>query len=205
MSLLAHSQFETLCNTHKTVWMGIVNVNPASFSNDCEQLVSQSFQHALQLIEQGAHILDIGAAPTNPKVYNSVLDPNVEISLLEPLLVQLHEYFNHQLNSQVLISLDTFSPIVAHYFAEKKMIHILNDIYAGRKYETLQFNDKTQASLNMMDIAAKYELGYVLMHMSGQLETLEIADKSKSTEEKQNEMLLFFEHKLALLKQKKGL
>ena len=145
-------KFKNICEAYKTVWMGIVNVNPASFSStsvSTDNLAEKTFQNAVQLIEKGAHILDIGAAPTNPQVENSVLDPQVEIDLLEPFLVRINEYLKQftgnlkkhpsqstEKNCEILISLDTFSPTVANYFSQKKKR--LSMPFLHRGLETIQ-------------------------------------------------------------------
>ncbi len=51
----------------RPVVMGVVNVTPDSFSDGGKFLErSQAVDHALQLIEEGAAILDIGGESTRP-------------------------------------------------------------------------------------------------------------------------------------------
>ena len=47
--------------------MGVVNVTPDSFSDGGEFLdANRAVAHALQLVEQGAELLDIGGESTRP-------------------------------------------------------------------------------------------------------------------------------------------
>ena len=49
------------------ILMGVVNVTPDSFSDGGEFIdPNKAIKHALQLAEDGAHILDIGGESTRP-------------------------------------------------------------------------------------------------------------------------------------------
>ena len=86
--------------------MGILNVTPDSFSdggrwNDRDS----ALKHALDMIDQGADIIDVGAESTRP---GSVpVSPSEEWSRLEPVLRELIPM------SEVPISVDTMKPDVA--------------------------------------------------------------------------------------------
>ena len=51
----------------RTIVMGILNVTPDSFSDGGRYLLPEkALEHALQIQEQGAGILDVGAQSTRP-------------------------------------------------------------------------------------------------------------------------------------------
>lgn len=86
--------------------MGIVNVTPDSFSDggkyfDCDAAVF----HALELIDEGADIIDIGAQSTRPD-YNEI-SKEEEWERIYPVLSKLRE------KTDILISVDTYFPFVA--------------------------------------------------------------------------------------------
>ena len=86
-------------NTNPLI-MGIVNTTPDSFS-DGGRFVSEdiALKHALQLIEDGADIIDIGGESTRPGA--TEVDIETEIARTIPLIKALRE------KSDILISIDT--------------------------------------------------------------------------------------------------
>jgi dihydropteroate synthase len=84
----------------KTLVMGILNVTPDSFSDGGKFYSPQAaLEHARQLINEGADILDIGAESTRPG--HKEISADEEWSRLEPVLKELLKC------SSVPISLDT--------------------------------------------------------------------------------------------------
>ncbi|MEY2986967.1 MAG: hypothetical protein RJB13_488, partial [Pseudomonadota bacterium] len=67
-----------------------------------------------------------------------------------------------------IISLDTSSPVVAEVAAQEGLIDIVNDVYAARKSIRCPTEELTTAH-----IAARYDLGLVLMHMQGTPATMQ--------------------------------
>ena len=100
--------------------MGIVNVTPDSFSDGGNFFdEKQAVLHALELIEDGADIIDIGAQSTRPG-YEEI-SPEEEWQRLSPVLTQLRK------KTDILISVDTYFPFVA----EKALLNgadIINDV-----------------------------------------------------------------------------
>jgi dihydropteroate synthase len=134
--------------------MGIVNVTPDSFS-DGGRFASreQAIEHALQLIEQGADILDIGGESTRPGA-----DP---VHLAEELerVVPVIEGIRAR-NSEIDISIDTTKAIVAHE-AVAVGATMVNDVSAGR------FDPE------MLTAVAALGVPYVAMHMQGAPRTMQ--------------------------------
>jgi dihydropteroate synthase len=90
----------------RTVIMGIVNVTPDSFSdggrfNDTDRAVA----HALELVDEGADIIDIGGESTRPGHVPVPVDEECE--RVWPVIERVAAATN------VLVSIDTTKPVVA--------------------------------------------------------------------------------------------
>lgn len=123
--------------------MGIVNVTPDSFSDGGQWLdKNYAVNHAMQLIEQGADIIDLGAQSTRPGY--TEISPEEEWQRLEAVIQKLRPM------TDVPISVDTYFPYVAEN-ALKSGIDIINDVSGV-------VNPK------MASIVQKSGCGWVLMH-----------------------------------------
>lgn len=123
--------------------MGIVNVTPDSFSdggNYCDAKIAVS--HALELAQQGADILDLGAQSTRPGYVE--ISPEEEWARLEPVLTTLRE------KTSCPISVDTYFPYVAQK-AINAGADIINDVSGV-------FNTE------MANIVKQTGAGWVIMH-----------------------------------------
>ena len=138
--------------------MGILNLSPDSFSdggafNSLEKIINQCWEH----INKGAHIIDFGAVATNPATTSDdEISIEEEFNLLFPALTQARAV----LPKHILFSVDTFSPTVAYKLAELNLLDIINDIKASQQEEIVQDTLITTAH-----VAAKFNLGLILMHM----------------------------------------
>lgn len=127
--------------------MGIVNVTPDSFSDGgAHDSTEAAVAHGLQLVAEGADLLDIGGESTRPGAAPVALDE--ELRRVVPVIEQLVR------QTQVPISIDTFKPEVMRA-AVGAGAGMINDIHALRQDGAL---------------AAAAELGVpvVLMHMQGE-------------------------------------
>jgi dihydropteroate synthase len=127
--------------------MGIVNVTPDSFSDGgAHDTVGAAVAHGLQLVAEGADLLDIGGESTRPGSAPVPLDE--ELRRVIPVIEQLAR------QTAVPISIDTFKPEVMRA-AVAAGAGMINDIHALRQDGAL---------------AAAAELGVpvVLMHMQGE-------------------------------------
>lgn len=123
--------------------MGILNVTPDSFSDGSEHhtpLLAR--EHALQMIADGADIIDLGGESTRPG-YTPISDAE-EIGRIVPVLQALH-------GIPVPISIDTYKSEVARAAVEHGAT-ILNDIW-GFQHDPA-----------MADLAAEHQLLSILMH-----------------------------------------
>jgi dihydropteroate synthase len=149
----------------RTLIMGVVNVTPDSFSDGGLHLDPEAaVTYALQLLADGAHIIDIGGESTRPgaKVTVSVeaggsskADPKVVVSEREELdrVIPVITSFKKK-RSDALISIDTYKSAVARA-AVQAGAEIVNDV-SGFRWDPRMA--KTLAELNC---------GAVLMHMRG--------------------------------------
>lgn len=155
--------------------MGILNVTPDSFSDGGRHFtLDAAVQHGLQLIEEGADILDVGGESTRPGAEPVPLDE--ELRRVVPVIQALAAQIN------VPISVDTSKPEVARQSLGAGA-HIVNDVTALREPAMIQLIGETQA-------------GAVLMHMQGTPATMQIAPHYDDVVA---EVERFFEHRLAEL------
>lgn len=104
----------------RTYLMGILNFTPDSLSGDGLLLTPEkAFERALQMQEQGADILDIGAESTSPKA--TAISQREEEERLIPLLELLRGKL------RIPISIDTYNPLTARSALEHGA-HIINDV-----------------------------------------------------------------------------
>ena len=135
--------------------MGILNATPDSFSDGGRfNTTKKATDHALNMIDDGADIIDIGGESTRPG--SKQISLNEEINRTIPIIKSLRK-----LNDSILISIDTSKSEVARQAMEEG-VDIINDV-------TSYNND-----LNMPEIVRKYEAGIILMHMQGAPENMQI-------------------------------
>ena len=137
---------ELRCDDRPLV-MGIVNVTPDSFSDGGRYArPEQAVAHALDLAEQGADILDIGAESTRPSA--QPVGEEEELARLLPAVTELARRVT------VPISVDTTKSMVARRALEAGA-SIINDVSALR------------GDPDMAQVIAQHGAGAVLMHMQG--------------------------------------
>lgn len=133
--------------------MGILNVTPDSFSDGGRFThVETAVAHALQMVEQGADIIDIGAESTRPGA--PPVSSDEELRRLLPVLEQLSGRI------QVPISIDTWKAPVAEA-ALSAGAEIINDI-SGLTFDPA-----------LAEVVANHRAGLVLMHTRGTPATMQ--------------------------------
>lgn len=126
--------------------MGILNVTPDSFSDGGQHhQKDQAVKHALQMIADGATIIDIGGESTRPNA--SAVEVEEEMRRVIPVVEALSKY-------DVVMSIDTSQPEVIRAAVDAGA-HIWNDVRALTRPLALE----TAAELN---------IPVVLMHMRGE-------------------------------------
>lgn len=128
--------------------MGIVNVTPDSFSDGGLYLSPENaYEHACQLIEEGADFIDIGGESTRPG--SKPVGIEEELKRVIPVIEKINRS-----HPEVVLSIDTTKSEVAKQALENGA-KIVNDISA-------LMNDEKMAS-----VIKDYDAGLVLMHMKG--------------------------------------
>jgi dihydropteroate synthase len=134
--------------------MGIVNVTPDSFSDGGRYADTDSaVAGALQMVVEGAEILDIGGESTRPG--SSPVSEHEELRRVLPVIEALAP------RVKVPISIDTFKPGVAR-LALKAGASIVNDVAANRQ------------DPEMWRLVAENGAGYVAMHMQGNPQSMQL-------------------------------
>ncbi len=127
--------------------MGIVNVTPDSFSDGGRYFsAGDAIAHGLELVRQGADILDVGGESTRPGA--TPVSAEEECRRVIPVIRQLAR------QTSVPISIDTMKPEVAQAALEAGA-SIINDVAANRSDPALWRLAATSCS------------GYVAMHIQG--------------------------------------
>ena len=133
--------------------MGILNSTPDSFSDGGQfNSVETGVSHALQMIKNGADIIDIGGESTRPGA--RLVTPEQEVSRTIPVIEAIRA------NSPIPISIDTRKASVAGA-AIAAGATIVNDVSA--------FSFDAQ----LADLVAKSEVPICLMHAQGDPATMQ--------------------------------
>jgi dihydropteroate synthase len=134
--------------------MGIVNVTPDSFSDHGAHFDAEvAIAHGLQLMEEGADILDIGGESTRPGADEIPLEE--ELRRVIPVIERLAR------ETALPISIDTSKPEVMRA-AVAAGAGMINDVYALRRDGAL-------------DAATELRVPVVLMHMLGEPRSMQDA------------------------------
>jgi dihydropteroate synthase len=132
--------------------MGIVNVTPDSFADGGRYDSPQAaVEHGLQMVADGADLLDIGGESTRPGA--DAVDEAEELRRIIPVIEALAK------QTDVPISVDTSKPGVMRA-AVAAGAGMINDVYALRQDGAL-------------DAAAALGVPVVLMHMQGEPRTMQ--------------------------------
>jgi dihydropteroate synthase len=132
--------------------MGIVNVTPDSFSDGGQHLQRDAaIAHALQLINEGADIIDIGGESTRPNA--QPVSEQEELDRILPIIEGLR-------GAPIPLSIDTFKPVVmrAAIAAGAQMV---NDINALQDAEAMR-------------VVAENNVAVCLMHKQGNPQTMQL-------------------------------
>jgi dihydropteroate synthase len=135
--------------------MGILNVTPDSFSDGGEFSSPElALQHALQMIEEGADIIDTGGESTRPGA--DIVSKQEQLNRVIPVI----ELLRKNIPEKILISIDTTNSTVAEV-ALKAGANWINDVSAA------------EDSPKMLSIAAEQQCPIVLMHRQGLSATMQ--------------------------------
>jgi dihydropteroate synthase len=142
---------KTLQLGERTLVVGVLNITPDSFSDGGKYLdPDRAFAHAIDLEEQGADIIDIGAESTRPGAVR--ISEAEELRRLIPVLKRLRNKLT------VPLSVDTYKSAVAEKALELG-VEIINDPSA------LTFDPDLARTVGQANA------GLILNHMRGSPET----------------------------------
>jgi len=145
--------FDQLAGSGSVAIMGIINLSPDSFyvGNRCAT-VDEAVRNAESMVEEGAHVLDVGAESTRPG--SQPIGEETELKRLVPVISALAK------RVPVPISVDTSKPAVADRVLQEGA-RIINDVTGLQNHP------------EMSRIIARHGAGVVVMHMQGVPETMQ--------------------------------
>jgi dihydropteroate synthase len=136
-----------LSKEKQSLIMGILNVTPDSFSDGGKYFEKNSaINYALEMIDNGADIIDIGGESTRP--FADPVSLEEEISRVIPVIEGIRK------ESDICISIDTTKSKVANA-ALNSGACIINDISA------------MEVDPLMVGVAIKFDCPLIIMHMKG--------------------------------------
>ena len=132
--------------------MGILNVTPDSFSDGGRyNTLTSAVDHALQMIEDGADMIDIGGESTRPGA--QPISAEEEERRIVPVIQEIRKV------SQIYLSIDTYKPQVMTKVIDLG-INMINDVRALRNKGSLS-------------VIANSSVDVCLMHMQGTPESMQ--------------------------------
>ena len=163
-----------IINLSAPLVMGIVNITPDSFFDGGKHKTTWDVvKHAARMLEEGAHILDLGAASSRPGT--GLIDPREEQERLLPVIKAILRRF-----PDTLLSVDTYNSETA-LVAVEAGAHMINDISAGN------------IDPAMFDTISRLQVPYVIMHMQGTPATMQ---KNPVYKDLIKEISLYFSEKI---------
>ncbi|MDR0800765.1 MAG: dihydropteroate synthase [Endomicrobium sp.] len=142
------------------VVMGIVNMDPNSFSGDGLTDSDKALKQAVEFERFGAGVIDIGAESSRPGV--NLVDAKTEIKRLLPALKKIRK------SVEIPISVDTYKYETAKA-ALGEGADIVNDIFALRKGKE-----------RLAKLIADAKAGVILMHMKGIPKNMQMSPEYKN-------------------------
>jgi len=134
--------------------MGILNVTPDSFSDGGKYFtIAEAVNYALQMIDEGADIIDIGGESTRPGSQPVAVGDEIKRTI--PVIKKIL-----QLRKETIISIDTTKSETAMQALDYGAC-IINDI-SGLTFDA-----------RMIDIAKQFNAGVVIMHINGSPATMQ--------------------------------
>jgi dihydropteroate synthase len=144
---------QTLVLGERTLIMGVLNVTPDSFSDGGKYDQPEiAIEHALALELAGADLLDIGGESTRPG--SEETSASQELDRILPVLEGLRGRL------KIPVSVDTRRSTVAE-LALRANTEIINDVSGLR------------SDARIAEVAAKYGVPLILMHMRGEPRTMQ--------------------------------
>ena len=164
----------------KTAIMGVLNVTPDSFSDGGLYLKPENaLKRAIQMVEEGAEIIDIGGESTRPGSQRIPVEE--ELRRVLPVLKLVRKEL-----PDVWISIDTYKSEVAKACLDEGA-DIINDISGGT------FDPE------ILKVVSQYKCPYVINHIKGRPETWK--EEPIIYEDVVKEIIEFFKKQIQKLKE----
>lgn len=155
--------------------MGILNTTPDSFYAESRKVSFLALlKTAEEMLKEGAAFLDLGGYSTRPGAQN--ISEAEELARVIPAIKEILKNF-----PESIISIDTFRSNVAVEALEAGAA-MINDISAGNLDE------------KMMEVAATYQVPYIMMHMRGTPQTMK---ELNTYHDLTQDILFYFSEKIA--------
>jgi len=159
--------------------MGVLNVTPDSFFDKSrKQTEKEIIERVLQMKEEGADIIDVGAYSSRPSAVS--VEEEEEMRRLDSGFKLLFGEL-----PDAVVSVDTFRSEVARRCVENWGVAIVNDISAGRLDE------------KMFDTVARLQVPYIVVHSRGNPQTMM---ENTQYDNLMQEILLYFAEKVYQLR-----
>ena len=163
--------------SNRTMVMGIININDDSFSGDGTLDQYKAMQMALEKVDQGADIIDVGAE--SARTNRGPITITEEVDRLIPFIDAFHSFNWNEERKKPLLSINTWRPEVTKKIVPLG-IDILNDIGA--------LNQSDNA-----EICAKHGSALLIMHSIGLPKEPHLGQKYENIIDEIN---IFFEKKI---------
>jgi dihydropteroate synthase len=159
--------------------MGILNVTPNSFFDGGKYNEEREILFRVEkILSEGATFIDVGGYSSKPSA--EFVSEQEEVSRIVPVVNLILKHF-----PEALLSIDTFRSEVAKASIENGAA-IINDIAAGN------LDNK------MLEIIAKYNVPYIMMHMRGTPQTMQTLTHYDAMVK---EILFYFSERIAAARQ----
>lgn len=136
--------------------MGIINITPDSFfSGSRFNSEAAILERVGQIVDEGGSMVDVGAYSSRPGAENVSAD--IELARLLPALKVIRDRYPN-----LIVSVDTFRAEVAERVVTEGFADIVNDISGG------------EMDGAMFDTVARLKVPYILMHMQGTPDTMQL-------------------------------
>jgi dihydropteroate synthase len=155
--------------------MGVINANSDSFFKGSRFSAKQAVKAIEKMVEEGAHIIDIGGVSSAPK--SIYVGAQEELKRVKPILDVIQD---EKLYDSVKFSIDSFEPKVVSYALERGF-KIVNDITG-------------LSNVDICKLCASYGATAVIMHMQKEPQTMQ---ENPQYEHILSDIYTFFEQRIA--------
>lgn len=168
-----------LISLEKPLVMGILNITNDSFYEKSRvKYIEQAILVTSEMLKAGASIIDIGAASSRPGA--KLVNAATELEILMPVLEGLLQHF-----PETIFSVDTYNAKTAEFVIDSGA-GMINDISAG------------SIDKDMFALMAQKNVPYVMMHMQGIPEFMQISPQYENVVE---ETIQYFVEKVGMAQQ----